>query len=268
MTFAQAVWRPNAEQIIDTHCHYNLDPLWPQWRAHWEKARAMGVGASWIPGTSLATSHRAVSIAAEDERLFAWVGIHPADGGLGEDRESSLAELAATITADRQRPRPVIIGIGEIGLDYFRLEAADRHTRALQREWFVAQLELARRFSLPVMLHVRDQSTPESPTPDNAYWDMVALLEHWSLPFSLHCVSGPQAYVRTLVARGAYCGFDGNITYPKAESIRDLYRLTPPERRLLETDAPYLPPQGHRGAVCEPWMIAETAAWVRSHLAS
>lgn len=82
----------------------------------------------------------------------------------------------------------------------------------------------------------------------------------------MHCVSGSPEYVQAMLDLGAYIGFDGNLTYPKADSLRELLQLVPRDRLLIETDAPYLPPQPYRGQTCEPWMIVETAKWLNNYL--
>lgn len=252
-------------RIVDTHCHYNLDPLFADWPRHWKKAQENGVAASWIPGTSLETSKRAVQIAEADPNLWALIGVHPADeatdpGNIG----STIAELETLIERDRQRREPKIIGVGEIGLDYFRIKDDDQGERQRQKAWFRAQLELARKHDLYVSLHVRDRATPEQPTPDNAYWDIAAIVAELEPlpPLILHCASGPLPYVRRMVAAGAFVGFAGNVTYPNATAIRDIWQATPAARRLIETDAPFLAPQSLRGQPCEPWMIAETARYL------
>ncbi len=254
-----------SERIVDTHCHYNLDSLFSDWRAHWQKAQKNGVVASWIPGTSLETSRRAVQIAEQDPNLWALIGVHPAD----EETErglisSTLSELETMIERDRLCPDPKIIGLGEIGLDYFRISADDQVERERQRVWFKAQLALAKKHNLYISLHVRDKTIPDQPTFDNAYWDVVEIIRNSEPlpPFILHCVSGSRDYLKAMLAMGAFVGFAGNVTYPKADSIREIWRATPAERRLIETDAPFLAPQAYRGQPCEPWMISVTAEYL------
>jgi len=259
-SFADVTFR-TASEIIDTHCHYNMEPLYPEWRTHWQKAQANGLVRSIIPGTDLETSRRAVEIAEQEPALQALVGIHP--GLIIESTVSlpdSLRELEALLSSDK------VVGIGEIGLDYFHTTSEDE--RAQQREWLAAQLELAQKYSVPIALHVRDKESPEERVAGNAYWDTMSALEAsgFTGEFVLHCVSGPVSYVTQLVAKGAFVSFAGNLTYPKAQAIREYLKLVQPNKILCETDAPYLPPQQYRGQVCEPWMIRHTAEYLQQQL--
>lgn len=271
MRFADAIYQPRFS-VVDTHCHYNMDPLYSTWREHWAKARANRVEFAWIPGTTLETSRRAVSIAAQEERMQAFIGVHPTEVlESAYDVDHTVDQLERLLVSAVDAGKPVM-GIGEIGLDYFRLSvddaAAAELERSEQRVWFRRQLELALRQDLPVSLHVRDRATPSEPTVDNAYWDTVRIFEEVTDEFGkqppefvLHCVSGPVEYVQAMLELGAYAGFDGNLTYPNASHIRALWRMVPATRRVLETDAPFLPPQDFRGQVCEPWMISLTAEY-------
>ncbi len=262
MQFSDAVFQPGFA-AIDTHCHYNLEPLWLDWQSHLLSAKKRGVNFWWVPGTNFETSKRAISIASKEASCTPFVGVHPTEVAASDvDSEYSVRSIA-NLKQVADSLEVEIGGIGEIGLDYFRVAEDDHTTRQDQRVWFRLQLELAHTWQVPVILHVRDREMPEEPTAGNAYWDTYSIVQEMGMPadFTLHCVSGPQNYVRKMLDLGAYCGFDGNLTYPNAHDIRALWRLTPADRRLLETDAPYLPPQAHRGQVCEPWMISETAEY-------
>lgn len=262
MKFADAVYRAGFS-VVDTHCHFNLDPLHENWQSHLSTARTRNVNFWWIPGTNLDTSEKAITIASKEAQCTPFIGIHPTevavsvlDAHISVKRLEHLRQVAESQGVE-------IGGIGEIGLDYFRLDEDDHVSRSDQRLWLRLQLELALRWGVSVILHVRDRFLPEEPEANNAYWDVAKIIEDVGAPaeWTLHCVSGPQAYVRRMVELGAYCGFDGNITYPNAHEIRALWRMVPPDRRLLETDAPFLPPVPHRGQVCEPWMISLTAEY-------
>lgn len=266
MNIAQAVFSDSV-RVIDTHCHYNLEPIVDDWLRHWEKAQTSGVVASWIPGTTVESSQRAWEIAQQDPNLWAMVGVHPHEPGL-ETPEATILALRQLIEADRHLASPKILAVGEIGLDYFRIDPSDDAERERQRALCRAQLELAQEFGLMVSLHVRDKQLPSEPTTGNAYWDTLGLVKEANLDSSpiLHCVSGPLPYVAAMLELGAYVSFAGNITYPSAEAIRQIWEAVSAERRLIETDAPYLAPQGWRGKECEPWMVTETAKWIESHI--
>jgi TatD DNase family protein len=272
MKITDAIFQ-NSGRLVDTHCHYNLSPIVEHWREHWNKAQSRGVVASWIPGTSVETSHSSWEIAQQDDNLWSLVGIHPGEvaENLSMDIDSAVDQLEKLIIADRKLATPKIIGIGEIGLDYFRLEEVTaKRVRAIQKHLCTSLLSLAKKYDLFVSLHVRDQKTPTEPQEGNAYWDMLELVRGAQLttPFILHCSSGPLPYISQALEMGAYVSFAGNVTYPNAQALRDIWNLTPADHRFLETDVPFLPPQGFRGKTCEPWMIAETAAWIEANILS
>lgn len=259
--------------IIDTHCHYNMDDLWTDWSTHWTKAQAAGVVRSVVVGTSVETSQRSVTLASKDDHLHSCVGIHPyryteliqADPTVSEDVilqhiEDDFFQLSAI--ADQATTR--LVAIGETGLDYFRLDPTFHWDKILfaQKHGFIKQLELATKLEVPVIIHVRDMG----PRAYDDVLDMIKNHYHGSQPFILHCVSGSVEYVQQAVDLGAYIGIAGNITYKNADLIRSLARIAPPDRRLLETDAPFLPPQPHRGKPCEPWMISLTAEFIEEEL--
>jgi TatD DNase family protein len=261
-TFQEVIFQ-SAQQIVDTHCHYNLEPLYPEWQQHWQKAQEHGVRRSIIPGTELETCRRAVEIAEQVSELQALVGIHP--GSVTETTES-LSEVLEELEDLLQSEK--VVGVGEIGLDYFRIAADDSEERESQKAWLRAQLQLAERYAAPVVLHVRDKEIPETPTGGNAYWDTVQALEEtgFSGELVLHCVSGPLAYVQQMINKGAFVSFAANVTYPNAHAIREALRLTPRNKMLVETDAPFLPPQEFRGQLCEPWMIQRTAEFLQEQI--
>jgi TatD family hydrolase len=304
-------------KIIDTHCHYNLDPLHQNWKTHWQNSKNMGVVASIIVGTSLHSSSLGLNIASSDPNLYLAVGIHPNEAILNQNTshdfnnnqqlvdqpsnnqhssllvQSSIEKLQQLIESDfgdfktaktqtlktsipaseapervksSQKKSKKIVAIGETGLDYFRLDKNNAQTDIVinnQKAFLIAQIELAQKYQLPVVLHVRDQSVPELETPNNAYWDVWNITKHFPrTQFILHCVSGPLSYVKKMTDSGSFVGVAANATYISAEHIRNLVAQTPQDQLLLETDAPYLPPQLYRGQTCQPWMIVETAQFL------
>lgn len=249
-------------QLIDTHCHYNLEPFYPNWQPHWQKAQEHGVVKTVIASTSEETSRRAVEIAQTDERLFALVGVHP----------SEVTTTADTVNLDwlaEWLDKPGVLGIGEIGLDYYWLKPEEKIAQVeAQQKMLRAQLVIAKQHGGWVSLHIRDKQEPSEKTSGNAYWDAYQIMREfdWSQqPFILHCASGSLEYVQAMLALGAYVGFDGNVTYPKADHLRAIWNLVPAHKRVLETDAPYLAPQPSRGKPCEPWMISQTADFLANY---
>jgi TatD DNase family protein len=256
--------------IFDTHCHYNLEPLSQTWQSHWEEAQSKGVQKSIVVGTSVETSQLAVTLAQREKNLWPSVAIHPI-----EFNELPVATLDKAVTEFEtglqtllSQTQNKIVAIGETGLDYFHLhhtpELTDEAKQLIvkaQKKSLQMHIRLAQTHHLPLLLHVRDQE-------EQAYWDTLELLKaaDYQGKFVLHCISGPAAYLQEALSMGAYIGVAGNITYKNAEHLRDLVRQTPKEKVLLETDAPYLPPQEFRGKVCEPWMISLTATFIEKEL--
>lgn len=251
--------------IIDTHCHYNLSPLFTNWPQHWQKAQVHGVSKSIVVGADLYSSQQALVIATQEPNLFAAVGIHPEES-LAVNLQNQLDQVKVLAMSKN----PKLVAIGEIGLDYFRLTTSDHQTATIkaQQQLFQAQLEIANQVNLPAIIHVRDQEIPGTPTAGNAYWDTLQLIKvayQFHKPFILHCVSGPLNYVTQALDMGAYIGVAGNVTYKNADRIREIVKMISTDRLLVETDAPYLPPQLYRGQTCEPWMIEETTKYLSAN---
>ncbi len=224
--------------MVDTHCH--LDACDPPAAELVARARAAGVGRIATVGTDGASIARALTCAREHEEVAAIVGRHPHSAArFGPGDLEEIEEAAG---------QPQARAIGETGLDYYR----DYAPREDQRRAFEAQLELAARVGLPVVIHTRA-----------AEEDTFAILaEHaGEVTVVLHCFSAPER-VPECVARGYMCSFAGNVTYPKAGSLQAAARDLPAELLLVETDAPYLAPQPLRGKPNEPANVAATAAHV------
>lgn len=265
--------------IIDTHCHYNLEPLYQNVDQHLEQALAENIAAAVVVGTSIDTSITAVTLTHQHRSLFASVGIHPQE--ITESfstqlyTEETIAEelqkLEELLLQESHKSPAKIVAIGEAGLDYYRLKSkgAKRETIvALQKKLYIGQLELAWKYSLPLIAHIRDQKDRTSNT---AYDDNLEILRGRAaaqqLPtVILHCISGTAAYVAAAVALGAYIGVAGNSTYESAQDLRELIAAVPSDRVLLETDAPFLPPKSSQNAeFCEPRMIAQTGAFLAEY---
>ncbi len=182
----------------------------------------------------------------EYPRIWASVGIHP--------HEASLANEATDSQMMQWARHPKVIAWGEIGLDYFY----DHSPREIQKTVFVRQMELAKAAKLPVVIHCRPSGNSES-----AWDDCLALIaEHWSstgLGGILHCFTGSVEHAQRALDLGFMISFAGNITFPKAQPIRDAAQMVPLDRMLIETDSPYLAPIPHRGQRNEPAFVREVA---------
>jgi len=225
--------------VIDTHCH--LDACEPPVAELVGRALAAGVGRLATVGMNGPSIEHALMAADDHEQVVAIVGRHPHETAGFDD--AALAEI------ERAAAHPRARAIGETGLDYYR----DYAPRADQRRAFEAQLALAARTGLPVVIHTRAAED-----------DTFALLrEHAaSLPaVILHCFSAPDR-TGECVERGYLCSFAGNVTYPKATELQAAARELPSELLLVETDSPYLAPQPRRGRPNEPANVTHTARFV------
>jgi TatD DNase family protein len=231
-------------ELFDSHVHLDDEAFGPDHEAVLERARAVGVGGFVTIGTSLASSRRAIALAGQCQDVYAAVAIHP------HEAPAATPEALEALAVLARQPR--VVAIGETGLDYFR----DFAPKEMQAQVFRAHLALARRLDLPVIIHNRD-----------AHWDVLSILAEEPPPrVIMHCFSGSVDIARRCVDRGYYLGLGGPLTYRNARRTLDVAAFVPPDRLLLETDAPYLPPEPHRGRRNEPSylpLIAEAAARAR-----
>ena len=218
--------------MIDTHAH--LDACADRPSALIRRARSAGVDRIVTVGTGIDSCRAALEIAELHEEVYAALGIDPHQAGEPEaGRVDELRELLEHEEA---------VAVGETGLDYFR----DRAPRDRQRKLFEAQLELATELGKPVVIHTRDADA-----------DTADVLAAFDGTVVMHCFSSP-GLLKTVVDRGYYVSFAGNVTYPKAGDLRGAAAQIPAERILAETDSPYLAPQARRGRPNEPANVALT----------
>jgi TatD DNase family protein len=218
--------------VIDTHAH--LDACADRPSALIRRARSVGVEQIVTVGTGIDSCRAALELADRHEEVFAALGIDPHQAGDAEaNRVDELRDLAEHDRA---------VAVGETGLDYFR----DRAPRDRQRRLFEAQLELAAELGKPVVIHTRDADA-----------DTAAVLAGFDGTVVMHCFSSP-GLLETVLERGYYVSFAGNVTYPKASDLRAAAAQVPNERILVETDSPYLAPQARRGRPNEPANVVLT----------
>jgi TatD DNase family protein len=225
--------------VIDSHCH--LDYCEPPVAELVGRARAAGLERMATVATNGEAIRHALAAADDHDEVVAIVGRHPHETAGFDDLALEEIERAAA--------HPRVRAIGETGLDYYR----DHAPRDDQRRAFEAQLELAARAELPVVIHTRAAED-----------DTFAILrEHVSsVPVVvMHCFSAADR-VDECVEHGYMCSFAGNVTYPKATDLHEAARAVPSELLLVETDSPYLAPQPMRGKPNEPANVVHTARWV------
>lgn len=223
--------------LIDTHCH--LDMIGEPELAL-AQARTTGLAAVVTIGIDLATSRQAIAFASAHDDVYATVGLHPQEAASLSDNLMDELEGLARL--------PKVVAVGECGLDFYR----DLAPRDTQRETFSAQIDLARRVGLPLVVHVREAG-------DEA---MAKLADEASgLTVVMHCYSLP-GYVDECNERGYYASFAGNVTYKNAADLRAAAAGVRDDRLLVETDAPFLTPVPNRGSSNVPAWVAHTAAVV------
>lgn len=222
---------------VDVHAHLDDEAFAPDLPEVLSRAREAGVCAVVTAATSPASSLKVLELVRLYPEVYGCVGVHPQEVQ-GEDVDLSFL---ANFLGERK-----ILALGEIGLDYFW----DTTYTAQQKEVFVAQVELAERYSLPVVVHSR-----------RAERDVFTILAEKAknVPVIWHCFSGDLAFLHDVLSRGWYISLGGVVTYPKATKLQEVARAVPLEHLFLETDAPYLAPQAKRGKRNEPAFLVETA---------
>jgi TatD DNase family protein len=206
------------------------------------RARESGVRRMLTIGTDIETSRASIALAAREADVWATVGFHP--------HEASQADAAALGVIERLAAEPRVVAVGEIGLDYFR----NLSPREDQHRAFRALIGIARRAGKPVVVHCRD-----------AHDDVLAILAEERVADVrgiMHCFSGDVAIARRCLDLGLSISLAGPVTYPNARALPEVARFVPGDRLVVETDCPFLPPQGYRGKRNEPAYLAITAARV------
>jgi len=229
---------PMEAEFFDTHAHVTF----PKFARHLDevlsRAREAGVGRIVSPGADLASSRRAVEVAAEQEGLYAAVGVSPHDA---KDAGTGDWDILRELTK-----HPKVVAWGEIGLDY-HYEFSDR---TVQCDVLARQLGLARDADLPVIFHFREAGE-----------EFFRLLEKEGLPRAggvMHCFTGSPEEMKRALDLGLHISFSGIATFRKTrEDFAALIAAVPEDRILSETDSPYLAPEPHRGKRAEPSMVVE-----------
>ena len=227
--------------LVDTHCHlghhFDLDV-----DTQLARAREAGLTILVDVGTDVASSEAAVTNAQAHPEVWAAVGLHPNEAG---DATEVVLDALDALAA-----RPRVVAVGETGVDHFR----DTATHEQQERAFRAQIGIARRHDLAVVVHCRD-----------AWDDCVRILEEEGMTgpdarVVLHCYSGDVATTLRTVGYGWFHSFAGNVTFTNAAPLREVAELVPDALLLTETDSPYLTPHPHRGRPNDPSFVAVTLA--------
>lgn len=267
--------------MVDAHCHLNFHAFEKDVDQVIKRAFDARVDKIINVGTSIESSQRAVELAQKYDNLYAIVGIHPhhadkifsprhperSEGSLyGTDGDSSPAKRVRNDVSwleelEDLAQKPKVVGIGEIGMDYYSYKSNGIVDPKRQKEVFEAQIKLAHKLKLPLQIHNR-----------HAGKNIIdILLNHKSYllnpPGMFHCFAGDMDFLKNALELGFYIGFDGNITYKglapgESVELKELAIQTPLDRILVETDSPYLTPQPHRGSRNEPTYAIITAKFI------
>ena len=216
---------------VDTHCHIYDQKIDGGTEVALRAAREAGVSKMIVIGTDAFTTQAAISLAADNDDVWATVGLHPHDAKFGFD------DLLPFLSAKR------VVAIGECGLDYF-YEHSDRQ---VQREMFERQIATANELHLPLVIHTRD-----------AWTETFEILDRIGTPQRtiFHCFTGGATEAAECLTRGAYLSFSGIVTFKAADNVREAAKMCPIDRLLLETDSPYLAPVPYRGKSNHPALVS------------
>lgn len=225
--------------MIDTHAHLQMQEFDGDWPAALDGAEQAGIEYVVVVGFDVESSKKAVAMAEQSGRLLAAVGVHPHDASKLDD--AALEELRLLAG------HPKVVAVGETGLDFYR----DRSPREKQIEAFEAQLALAEKVQLPVIVHDRDAHAQTTEILSARAGNLVGGV--------LHCFSGDIELAKAALDWGFYISIAGPITYPNAKDLRSVVERVPIERMVIETDAPYLAPQAKRGKRNEPAYVRYVA---------
>jgi TatD DNase family protein len=227
---------------VDSHCHLSFPELHEQLPVILADMRAAGVGGALCICTAMEEFERVHALATGHDNLWASVGVHPDTEGMTEPDLETLCAWAR---------RPRVVAIGETGLDYFRLEGRSLADMEWQRERFRVHIRAGRRLDLPLVIHTRQASD-----------DTLAILKEEGAGAArgvFHCFTETAEVARAALELGFLISFSGILTFRNAADLREVARLVPLDRCLIETDSPYLAPVPHRGKTNTPAWVPHVA---------
>lgn len=229
--------------LIDSHCHLEYKGLVEDQAGVLERARQAGVGGFLSISTRQREWHQVIGTAERENDVWASVGIHPHEA----DAHADLGEAALLAAA----AHPRVIAIGETGLDYYY----DHSDRAMQQALFRRHIAVSRETGLPLIIHTRDAE-------DDTAAILAEEMKRGAFPALIHCFTASAEFGRKMLDLGLTISLSGIVTFKNARDLQDIAAHLPEDRVLVETDAPFLAPVPHRGRVCEPSFVADTARFV------
>ncbi|WGL51845.1 TatD family hydrolase [Nocardioides sp. BP30] len=234
---------PLPAPVVDNHCHVDIVRGEDELPVAEGLAKAAAVGVTRIVqiGCDLPSARFAEQASREWANVIGGAALHPNDAPLQPDLEAALAEIERLVAA-----HPKMRVVGETGLDFFR---TGEDGRAVQTESFRRHIDLAKRHDKTLQIHDRE-----------AHDAVLAVIDEEGAPerWVMHCFSGDAAFARACLDRGAYLSFAGTVTFKNASYLREALAITPRDRILVETDAPFLTPHPHRGATNAAYMVPTT----------
>jgi TatD DNase family protein len=230
--------------MIDTHAHLDFEPLQTNLTEVIQRVTEIPLRAIINVGANIQSSRNSVDLAHQHRTIFASVGIHPDDIHELEiqDGQERLEDLLQ---------QNKVVAIGEIGLDYYRLDPKDTTKKEKQQKYFRWQLQLAKKYHLPVIIHSR-----------NSAEDTFHIIQEEQPPKAvMHCYAYDLDFAEKFLALNAkyMISFTGIVTFPNAQKTQDAAKHIPLERIMVETDSPFLSPQAYRGKTNEPSYVIEVA---------
>ncbi len=232
--------------LIDTHCHLTFIDK-PTREAVIERAMKANIRKMITVACNLEEVGSCVALADEYEFIYATAGIHPTD--LGENLEQDLEKVYEYAKNEKK-----IVAIGEIGLDYYH----DNFSHDLQMAYLLGQLNISNQLKKPAILHCR--AGKYAGENSEVFPDMIDAIKKSNLNNGvMHCYSGTLKEAKEFLDMGLMISFTGIITYKRNQELRDVVKMMPADRIMIETDSPFLPPKNHRGEKNEPAFVIEVA---------
>lgn len=226
-------------ELIDTHCHLNDSKFSADLQDTISRAQKSGVCGMVVVGWDVGSSRLAVELAEKYEPLYAAVGIHPHD--------ASDATTEALEAIRKLAEHPKVVAIGETGLDFYRNLSPPED----QRDAFRRFLDLAAQTGKALIIHSREADEEVLPILQDNRPEGVNIVRH--------CFSGDTDIMQAYLDLDCWLGIAGPVTYPNASKLREVVAAAPENRIVVETDCPWLPPQGHRGKRNEPALVSHVA---------
>ncbi|WP_342252748.1 TatD family hydrolase [Spiroplasma endosymbiont of Amphibalanus improvisus] len=228
--------------LFDTHCHLMATEYKENTKEIINKAITSGVSKMCAVGFDLESSQQAATLATHYDEIYAIVGIHPTE--VGRYNNDVINEIDSLANSNQ------VVAIGEIGLDYFHKQTSPD----LQKEWFIKQINIAKKKDIPVSIHCRE-----------AYEDTYKILKEHNVKKGLmHCYLGDLETAKKFIELGFYISISGVITFKNAKSLQELVKNIPISKMLIETDSPYLTPEPYRGEINFPSYVKYVAQKIAS----